>query len=313
MNLPLLDFDALNAGDASRTEKFVRDLDAACRMHGFFCLINHGIDFAPAFAAAKTFFDLPLSEKEKIAITRSSCHRGWFRHGEEVLDPHHNPQGDYKEGIKIGNDCDRHHPRVKAGLPLHGPNQWPAIAQWKPTMQACYDACVHVGRRLMHAFARALDAPPDYFDRWLSDPMATLSPLRYPPQYHTQIGAGAHTDFGCLTLLAQYDAPGLQIETAPDAWIDIPFISDAVIINIGDMMARWSNDRYCSTRHRVINRSGRVRHSMAFFFDPDPEADLSALPNCIAPGEVPHYPPATCLEHLLHKIDESFSYMKEPS
>ena len=318
MHVPVIDFADFSDGPADATAALAQQLATACRDSGFFMLANHGLDtqnIERAFAMAAAFFDLPTEQKQAISIDRSPCHRGWYGDGGEVLDARTQPQGDAKEGLKIGRDLSPSHPLVVAGTPLHGPNQWPQdwheAARFKSVMQAFYAACEALSRRLMAAFALSLDLPHSYFEPMLRLPMATLSPLRYPPGAGGRLGAGAHSDFGCLTLLLQRDEAGLEIECADGSWQGVPCTPDLVTVNIGDMMARWTNNRYASTRHRVVNKSGRVRHSMAFFFDPDYDADLTPLPGCLAEGDEPHFAPATCLDHLLMKIDESFTYRQD--
>ena len=311
--LPLIDFSGFGAGDAADRQAIGTAIGSACREAGFFYLEGHGIDptlTANAFAASRQFFALPPAEKAKVAIENSACHRGWFALGGEVLDAAQQPTGDYKEGIKIGCDLSTDHPRVQAETPLHGPNQWPELAGWQDTMQAYYDACAALSRQLMQAFALSLGLEDSHFDADLSLPMATLGPLYYPPRPQDEaiLSAGAHTDFGCLTLLAQDGVPGLEVQDSQGAWHIVPPRADTLVVNIGDMLARWTNDLYASTRHRVVNRTDQARYSMAFFFDPDPEADLAPLPGCLASDATAHYPPATCLSHLLQKIEESFAY-----
>ena len=312
--LPVIDFSAFGDDSAASRAAIADEIGAACRETGFFALTGHGIDATvidDAFAMAQNFFDLPEDKKREIAIERSPCHRGWFAHGGEVLDRAKQPQGDYKEGLKIGRDLPPDHARVKAALPLHGANQYPhesgALVGFRSQMDMLYRACEALSRQLMQAFALSLDLQPDHFDRWLSEPMATLAPLRYPPmQKAAELSAGAHTDFGCLTLLFQNDVPGLEIETAT-GWQAVPLLEGAIIVNIGDMMERWTAGLYGSTVHRVVNRSSNTRHSMAYFFDPDPDADLTPLPNCGASAA----PPLTALDHLLNKIDASFGYRSD--
>ena len=310
--LPIIDFSGFATASPAQRQQVGAAIGQACREAGFFYLTGHGIDptlTSNAFAAAKQFFDLPASAKANIAIEKSPCHRGWFALGGEVLDAAQQPQGDYKEGIKIGCDLPASHPRVAAGTPLHGANQWPAMDGWQASMQAYYDACSDLSRQLMQGFALSLGLADDYFAQYLSLPMATLGPLYYPPRdADAGLSAGAHTDFGCLTLLAQQEVEGLEVLSKHGDWQVVPVRDDALVVNIGDMLARWTNDLYASTRHRVVNRTDQARYSMAFFFDHDPEADLAPLPGCLASDATAHYPPATCLSHLLQKIEESFAY-----
>jgi len=294
-------------------------IGAAARDIGFFYIINHGVPealIADVYARAQEFFALPAARKAEIAIEQSACHRGYFVVGGENLDPEKQKAGDLKEGIKIGRDLPLTHPRVVAGVPLHGPNLWPAgLPGWRETMQTYYDAMEALGRRMMQAFALALDLEPDFFDQYLGEPMTTLGPLHYPPQTgritEAQIGAGAHTDYGCVTLLAQDETGGLQVRAKDGSWIEAPPVAGSFVVNIGDMMERWTNGVFTSTLHRVVNVSGRERFSLPFFFDPDYEAELVCLETCLAPGESPKFPPTTAGQHLLDKINASFTYHKD--
>lgn len=313
--LPIIDFAAFGDGTTAQKRHIGALIGAACRETGFFMLANHRLDETiknAAFAAAHDFFDRTAEEKAAIAIEKSACHRGWYGPGGEVLDAAKQPQGDMKEGLKIGRDLPADHILVQQGTPLHGPNQWPRQDGFKDAMLAAYTACETLSRQLMAAFALSLDLPETHFDACLTLPMATLSPLRYPPHpSESTLGAGAHTDFGCLTLLLQHDVAGLEIQQPDGSWLRVPCDPSLIVVNIGDMMARWTNNLYASTRHRVINRSAQTRHSMAFFFDPDAAADLGPLPGCLADGDKAAYPSATCLQHLLMKIEASFAYRQE--
>jgi isopenicillin N synthase-like dioxygenase len=318
--IPIIDFGPFLSGDAAARKAVALKIGEACRNIGFFYLTGHGVPAAmPAavFREAKRFFALPAEQKQKIAIEKSACHRGYFALGGENLDPAKQREaGDFKEGLKIGRDLSPEHPLVKAGTPLHGPNQWPGdLPGWKETMQGYYDALVKLGREIMHAFALALELPENHFDRWLTGPMATLGPLHYPPQLgritSARIGAGAHTDFGCLTILAQDPVGGLQVRNSAGSWIDAPYVEGSFVVNIGDMMERWTNGVFSSTQHRVINTSGRDRYSLPFFFDPVFEADLTCLETCQGPGNPPKYPPTTGGQYLLDRIDATFDYHRE--
>ena len=255
--------------------------------------------------------------RDRIAIEKSPCHRGYFGLGGENLDPKKQRYaGDLKEGIKIGRDLAADHPLVRAGTPLHGSDQWPTnLPGWREVMQGSYDALVRLGRELMHAFALALELPEDHFDRWLTGPMATLGPLHYPPHEgrisESRLGAGAHTDFGCLTILAQDPVGGLQVRNSAGQWIDAPYVAGSFVVNIGDMMERWTNGIFSSTMHRVINSSGKDRYSLPFFFDPDFNADLTCLETCQGPDRPARYPPTTGGQHLLDMINATFDYHRD--
>jgi isopenicillin N synthase-like dioxygenase len=317
--IPLIDFGPFLAGDAAARRQVAAKIGRACSEIGFFYVVNHGVPQAlveQTFAETKRFFDLPREEKAKISVTRSKNHRGYFASGEENLDPAKQPTGDYKEGVNIGRDLGPDDPDVRAATPLHGPNQWPAdLPGWRDRMETYYRAMQDLGAQILAAFALALDMPQDFFADKIAKPMTTLRLLHYPPQRgrvtEDQIGCGAHSDFGCFTMLAQDDIGGLQVRGRDGQWIDATPIPGSFVVNIGDMMARWTNDRFASTLHRVVNVSGRERYSIPYFFDPDFRADLTCLPTCLAPGETPHYPPTTGGQHLLDKIDETFEYRRK--
>ncbi len=318
--IPLIDLAPLFGGDAAARAATARQIGAACRDIGFFYVTNHGVPAAlveRAFVQSARFFALPAAQKAEIGIEQSACHRGYFMVGGENLDPAKQKKaGDLKEGVKIGRDLKLEHALVQANTPLHGPNQWPQdLPGWRDTMQAYYDAMEALGRQMLHAFALALQLPETHFDNWLNTPMTTLGPLHYPPQRghitEEQLGAGAHTDYGCLTILAQDDAGGLQVRSTAGQWIDAPPIPGSFVVNIGDMMERWTNGAFTSTVHRVINVSGRERYSLPFFFDPDFSTPVVCLETCLAAGETPKYPPTTAGQHLLDMINASFSYHKD--
>jgi isopenicillin N synthase-like dioxygenase len=300
--IPVINLAPFLHGSPAERTATAQVIGEACRNVGFFYISHHDVPetlIAETFAQAKRFFALPPAQKSEIAIEKSACHRGWFTIGGENLDPSKQAAGDLKEGIKIGRDLAPHHPLVAAGTPLHGPNQWPEnLPGWRETMSSYYDALTALGTQILHAFAIALDLPETFFDEHLTTPMTTLGPLHYPPQSgritEAQIGAGAHTDYGCLTLLAQDSSAGLQVKSKSGQWIEAPPIPGTFVVNIGDMMERFTNGSFTSTQHRVINTSGTERYSLPFFFDPN-------FSTPIAPG-------VTAGQHLLDKINASFSY-----
>jgi isopenicillin N synthase-like dioxygenase len=301
--IPVIDIGPLLHGDAPARADVAAKIGAACRNIGFFYIVNHGVPAAlvdAVFAETRRFFEQSEAAKAGIAIEQSEVHRGYFKIGGENLDPEkQTADGDLKEGIKIGRDLAASHPLVQAKTPLHGPNQWPQnLPGWREVMQEYYDVMEGLGRRLMRAFALALGLEEQYFDRWLKSPMTTLGPLHYPPQKGR-------------IMLAQDAAGGLQVRNASGEWIDAPPIADSFVVNIGDMMERWTNGVFTSTLHRVVNVSGLERYSLPYFFDPDFNAEVVCLETCLEPGETPKYPPTTSGRHLLDMINASFEYHKE--
>ncbi len=269
-------------------------IDAALREHGFFAVLNHGVEpgvVAAAFDAGHRFFAMDEATKRRWHIDGWPLKRGFDPVGWQALDPTQPP--DIKESFYLGVEA-------------IGPNQWPdeaLVPGFRAAMEAYSAACDALARRLMALYERALALPPGHFDGFMRQPTCTTRLLHYPPQPAVlapgQIGCGAHTDWGALTLLAQDEAGGLQVQGRDGAWTDVTPIRGAFVVNIGDLMARWTHDRWRSTMHRVVNRvAGRERWSIAYFFDLDAEAVILPLPGCVPAGEAPRYGPITAGEHL---------------
>jgi len=289
MSVPLIDLSA--APDTV----LAQHIDAALRESGFFAVAGHGVPqpvVDAAFDASHRFFALAEHDKARWYIDGWPIKRGFDPIGWQSLDVGMPP--DVKESFYMGNTS-------------LGPNQWPDEALVPGFRAACeaYSQAMHrVALRLMALFAQALGMAPHAFDGYMRDPTCTTRLLHYPPQPATaapgQIGCGAHTDWGALTLLAQDDAGGLQVQRADGSWLDVPPVPGALVVNTGDMMPRWTNDRWRSTMHRVINRlSGRDRWSIAYFFDLDPQARIAPLPCCIDAGNPARYEAVTAGEHLI--------------
>jgi isopenicillin N synthase-like dioxygenase len=318
--IPVIDIGPLLHGGLADRHAVAADIGRACRDIGFFAIVNHDVPASlieRTFAMCAEFFALPVEAKAEIAIEQSACHRGWFSVGGENLDPAKQTYaGDFKEGIKIGQDLPPNHRLVRDGTPLHGPNQWPSEPiDFTATVREYYGVMSSLARRVVSAFALVLEMPEHYFDHFFTTSMATAGPLHYPPHHgvitEEQLGAGAHTDYGAVTLLAQDDVGGLQVRNVDGRWLDVPPLPDAFVVNVGDMMARWTNDLFASTLHRVINVSGRERYSIPFFFDPNHDAPVVALPTCVSDDRPARYPPTTSLGHLLERVNATFSYLTD--
>jgi isopenicillin N synthase-like dioxygenase len=301
---PIISLAGMTSADPAARAAMAADLRAACLDKGFFYIVDHGVPpelTRAVFDQARAFFALPMATKRTVDIARSPCNRGYEPLRAQVLEAGAPP--DLKEGFYIGADLGPDDPRVAAGLFNHGPNQWPAgLPRWRETMEAYFARMLALCRTMMRALALALHLPRDHFEGFCDDPMATLRLLHYPPQpAHPdpgEKGCGAHTDFGAITLLAQDDVGGLEVWDGENGWMAAPPVPGALVVNLGDLIARWTNDRYRSTLHRVINRSGRERYSVPFFFTGRADFEVGCLEGCLAPGEAPKYPPTTAIGHL---------------
>jgi isopenicillin N synthase-like dioxygenase len=287
------------------------EIRAACTGPGFFYLRGHGVApqvIAQAAAAARHFFHQPPEVKQ---LTRANLvHRGWHAAGGAVMEGATKP--DLKEFFSIGLDLPEDHPAVLAGEKLRGPNQWPAaVPELRPAMEAYFAAMARCGARLLEAVALSLDLPQNFFAPHYTLPLQRTQAIFYPPQPpddHDGFGVAPHTDFGCITLLWQDDSGGLEVrERSTGEWIPAPPLPGTLVVNVGDLLGRWSNDRFASTPHRVVNRSGHERFSIATFYDPNFSAPID--PRALGATE-PRYEATTCGAHILGRFAQAFSYRK---
>ena len=300
--IPVLDWSTY----ATDPEGFTAKLGHACRDTGFFLLKGHGVPddlIAGVFAQADTFFSKPDAEKQPLSISKNPHNRGWARIGSESLDDT-SGQIDSKEAFNVGLDLAEDDPRVLAGEPFRGVNVWPDQPGFRDTMLAYYDAVWKLGVDLHHAIATDLGLHADYFAEHFDAPLAILRILAYPEAKGTEgeIGAGAHTDYGSVTLLMTDGEAGLQVKPRGGDWTDVPHVPGAYVVNIGDCLMRWSNDIYVSTPHRVLPPKRR-RRSIAFFLDPNPDSVIRALPGT---GEA-KYPPVTGADYLRSRLDATYT------
>jgi isopenicillin N synthase-like dioxygenase len=306
---------------AQSNEHIAREIHIACRTIGFFTVKNHGVDPAlidAAFRVSKEFFDLPLAQKAALDMKKSPANSGYEQMGAQKLDsqdadcPAAPP--DLKEAFYCGLELPDDHPLAVKKMRGYGHNQWPdAQPAMRETLNAYYAAMIMLGDRVLEHIARSLELDAKFFAPYFDPPSATLRLIKYPPHPdnadENQIGAGAHTDWGGITLLAQDSSGGLEVRNLAGEWIDAPPIPDAYIVNLGDLMARWTNDVYSSNMHRVKNnRSGGVRYSIPFFMSPSPDAKVAAIPSCVTGESPPKYPPCTAADHMAEMFRRSYGY-----
>jgi isopenicillin N synthase-like dioxygenase len=319
--VPLIDISPLNSGDEQAYLAVAKEIDLACREMGFFYITGHGISsdqMKSMFDLAQCFFAQPEEVKQKILITNSSNHRGWGTTGSEQLDPGQ-PQ-DWKETFDMALDLHSEHPMAKSCPRLYGPNQYGELEGFAQQMNQHYGLLMAVAKRLLKAMAIALKQPNDFFTQYLDDHISVLRLLHYPPRSdnvaldaQTQV-AGAHTDYGCITLLAQDEVGGLEVCNTQGEWVAALPIKDSIVVNIGDLMQRWTNDQYRSTAHRVASPpSDTHRYSMPFFVEPRFDCEVSCISSCLSEGEKPKYEMVTSGDWIMSRFNATYAYLTEPS
>ncbi|WP_127112384.1 isopenicillin N synthase family dioxygenase [Shimia sediminis] len=283
-DIPVIDAAALHAGDQSNLIEAFR---TAYGSTGFGYIINHGIDPAlveAVFEASRRFHALPMQDKMAIAVDRN--HRGYI-----PIDTSTDVNSTLAEVTKPNQSASfmmmREDRAEIPGLYLSGPNQWPALAGFREPLEAYVTALAGLGHALMQVALKAAGVSDLSIMSAFDTPTIWLRLLHYPPapaQAPKDLyGSAPHTDFGCLTILAQDDVGGLQVRTPSGNWVDAPRIPGSFVVNVGDMLHRLSNGRLLSTPHRVINRSGRERYSCPFFYDPGVATDVVPQPGTGTP------------------------------
>jgi isopenicillin N synthase-like dioxygenase len=301
--IPLIDVSPLRGSDPAAKAAVARALGKACREIGFVYVAGHGIPeplIAEVLAAGREFFAQPAAAKQALSIRQSPHNRGYGDLNEEKLDP--DGTEDCKEAFNIGLELPKGHPEEQS----RGRNLWPELAGWRALMLEYFDRCWDLGRLLHRGFSLDLGIDETYFEDKLDAPQAVLRLLRYPAgsgEESASLGAGEHTDYGNITILADDGVAGLEVRGRDGRWIDAPRIPGALVCNIGDCLMRWSNDVYVSTPHRVRVPT-EERLSIAFFLDPNPDA----LVVPIAAAGAGKYPPVTALDYVQGRLDATYRY-----
>lgn len=294
--------------------KVVSDVRTACMSTGFFSMVGHPISRElqqSVLAAAAKLFALPLETKKTLRPTGTLINRGYELIGAQVLQEGALP--DMKEGFFIGQNISASDERVTKHPLLMGENVFPSTdlisnADLREPAEAYYDAILAVSRTVLEILAKGLPYGDDVFDEFVSnDPLCNLRLLHYPPQTSQdarQLGAGAHTDFGAVTLLYQDGAGGLEVlDKSTGTWVAVAPNPDAYVVNVGDMLSMWTKNVYKSNVHRVINRSATDRYSVPFFFDGNLDTKLAPLDGSDPlSGEV-----ITTEEHMLRRLGKTYS------
>lgn len=325
--VPVIDLSSAWTGDPVARRRVARALGRACETSGFLAVLGHAVPastIAGMYSAAQELFALPPDRKATLSSTPDDpLMRGYGRKGslaasnvdasvaEERALPDLSETWTYNRLGEPG----------AAGLPddadprLAGPNRWPDLPGFRDAVRSYYGEMERLAVELMRLFALALDLPEDWFDGSVDQHMTNLTVNYYPPQpvapAEGQLRKGQHSDWGSLTVLYQDDAPGgLQVLDKRGQWLDVPAIEGSFVINIGDLMAIWTNDRWVSTVHRVVNPprelAQRDRYSIPFFHQPNFGARIECIPTCTGPGNPPRHAPTTSGPYILEKFRRAY-------
>ena len=316
-SFPVFDLGRFEAASPAEKRALGAEIDAICRATGFLAVSGHGVPQATidaAWAKAAAFFSLPPEQKEAAKAPYPGYPYGYLAPDTELLARSRGLAAppDKKESFNGGPA------RAPAGLAdpealgfCFAPTIWPDAPEgFRAAWSAYYSAMEDLAARIMRAFAVALNLPDNFFAPFIDAPVSALRALNYPalsaPPAPGQMRAGAHTDYGSLTiLLPEAGSRGLEILAPDGAWIEVRPRPGAFVVNLGDLMARWTNDRWTSTLHRVVmpaDGAAARRQSFAFFHQPNWNAEITALAACLAPGETPKYPPVRSGPYLMSKF-----------
>ncbi|HEX2887077.1 isopenicillin N synthase family dioxygenase [Vineibacter terrae] len=314
--IPVVDVGSLWSPNPDHAlERVAAEVHQACRSAGFFYIANHGVPQAvvdDAFEANRRFHARPLAEK--LALKLNRWHRGYqaFATSKLVSSARFAPaqHPNQLESFFVRHEVDPADPAYMVEA-LQGPNQWPDD-DWFREVVVRYDSAVRdVGLRLLRVFSVAAGEQPDFFGRRFEPPSSALRLIHYPPAPSDRpddlYGSHPHTDYGFLTVLAQDDVGGLQVRNTDGSWLSAPYMPGTFVVNIGDALARWTNDAFNSTPHRVINASAnRDRYSIGYFFDPSLGTEISCLQRFVTDGGA-KYPPIRYADYFNGRLDANYT------
>ena len=315
-DIPVLDMGPYLAGAEGALEVLAQQLRHAQENVGFYFIINHGVPkplITRAYDALRGFFALPDDEKKKVKLNAGRM--GYVPAKSSVYvtsNVNENTKPDLNEVLLYVRERAADHPEVAGGRSFHGPNPWPdskTLPDFKADLTAYYDSIERLGFKMLAVYARALDLPADYFDPFFKDPMWTTRNAFYPgsPQVEeNQFGISPHRDHGFITFLPLSQEPGLQIQTPAGEWIAAEQVKNAIIVNTGEFMNRWTNGRFIATPHRVIPPRND-RYSIALFFNPTWDAEAVPLETCISEDNPAKFDPINIHDYLDWYINKNFN------
>ena len=293
-----------------------RAVDEACRTIGFFVIVGHGVPEAAidaVWTAAREFFDLPLAEKRRSPAPSPDYAYGYSPIKGETLARSlgDTTPPDLKESLNMG-PLDLPEVVPAGAEAILAEPRWPERpASLRPAWEVYFRTMSDLAARLLAIMAVGLGLPEDHFEPVLGHHSSAMRAINYPHletrPLPGQLRAGAHTDYGTLSILRYDEAPGGLEVRGPGGWAAVPMVPGGFVVNLGDMMARWTNDRWVSTLHRgglppADTEGSTRRQSIVFFHNVRWDAEVRCLPTCLAPGESPRYEPVLAGPHLLGKF-----------
>ena len=326
--IPVIDFGPVFGGEPGALGRAAAAIRRACENVGFFYALNHGVPEGlvdRAFAASRQFHALALADKLKLRLNENNI--GYLPVNASVQGAsrvHKATRPNQNESFFISHDRGPEHADVIAGKPLRGRNQWPpenikGMPEMRRDMMAYFHALSAMCDRMLPVFAVALDMPADFFAPFFAgEAHANLRFLHYPPQDGDEdnlFGQAPHTDNSFMTALARTDVPGLAVRLPPNGpmageWFAPPIIPGTFLINLGNIMRRWSNDRFLSTPHGVLNESGTDRYSIAYFHSPNVDSVIECLPSCLSTDNPARYPRAVYRDLVLEFYRANYFHQK---
>ena len=312
---PIVDIEKYFNSNKIEKDNYSQEVDAICRNSGFLAIKNHGIDqpvIEGIWNATERFFSLSSNKKNESKAPFDGYPYGYLGPGKEALAASKgmNTPPDLKESFNGGPILRPANITDSDALSFcYADTIWPnSPVEFKSAWIAYYQQMEILASKIMQLFATALRLEEKFFDPYIDQPISALRALNYPAQKKPpeigQLRAGAHSDYGSLTiLLPEENSVGLEILTLSGKWELVPAIPNTFIINIGDLMARWTNDRWISTLHRVVNKGSiNKRQSLAYFHQPNWNAEIQCLSCCLQDGELPKYPPVKSGPYLMEKF-----------
>jgi isopenicillin N synthase-like dioxygenase len=310
--LPVIDCAGIGQDDTALAAEF----DRIFRTLGFCYVRNIGVApdlTARMFAASRRFHALP--EATKRAMTMNATHRGYMAPKTSLIITStvaEVKRPNVSESLMLMHEVAADDPRY--GTEVHGPNIWPDLPGFREDVEAYEAAMRRFCLALLRPMALALGLPADWFAPHFARPTTFLRLLHYPPQApdspDDEFGSAPHTDYGFLTILAQDNAGGLQVRRADGTWLPATPIPETWVVNVADMLSRWTNGRWQSTPHRVKNLSGGDRYSVPYFFDMDMDSEVVCVPTCTDTAHPPLHPPVRYGDYLMERLDKNYAYRK---